>query len=277
MYIKKLITRFLFVVLLISSLGIPGFSTVGDENEDLKHFAPAFPDPPFQFKGNQIAVLVFKTTPEALQKLVPKPLMPLPTNLIFIYFSKLTIVYGSISYPYHEVAIGVPVMYKGNVAYFYPLLYLDKIMAVTGGREIWGYHKKGGEITFKIEGKRIIGTLDRLGTRLINFNFLIGEKLPSDTPQPDFPPYCLKIIPSVEKDSPPEVKQITSTVIRDKKVRELYKGTGTFEFKSGEFDPLGEIPVLEIVSGSYSIEDFIFDYGKVIFDYLKKPAENKTE
>jgi len=277
MIFNRMFTRFLFIVLLVFYLSVPGFSTGGVENKDLRHFAPAFPDPPFQYKGNQIAVLVFKTTPEALQKLIPKPLMPLPTNLIFIYFSKLTVVYGSITYPYLEVAIGVPVMYNGAIAYFYPILYLDKTMAVTGGREIWGYHKKGGEITFKIEGNKITGTLDRLGTRLITFNFTIGEKLSSDTPQPDFPPYCLKIIPSVEKGAPPDVKQITSTVIRDKKIHELYKGTGTFVFKSGEFDPLGDIPVLEIVSGSYSIGDLIFDYGKVIYDYLKKPSEKKTE
>jgi len=272
---KRWNKRILFVFLLIFSLSLPGFSTVGDGKEDVNHFAPAFPDPPFQFKGNRIAVLVFKTTPEALQKLVPKPLLPMPTNLIFIYFSKLTVIYGSTTYPYLEVAIGVPVMYQGAIAYFYPLLYLDKIMAVTVGREIWGYHKKGGDITFNIEGNQITGTLDRLGTRLINFNFTIGEKLPPDTPQANFPPYCLKIIPSVEKGAPPDVKQITSTVIRDKKVHELYKGTGTLEFTSGEFDPLGEIPVLEIVSGSYSVEDLIFDHGKVIYDYLKQPETNQ--
>lgn len=261
----------LLIFLLVFGLGIPGFSKAGEGEQDLSHFAPAFPDPPYQFKGNRIAVLVFKTTPEALQKLVPKPLMPLPTNLIFIYFSKLTVVYGSITYPYLEVAIGVPVMHQGMIAYFYPVLYLDKTMAITIGREIWGYHKKGGNITFNIKGAKITGTLDRLGTRLINFNFTIGEKLPPDTPQPNFPPYCLKIIPSVEKGAPPDVKQITSTVIRDKKVLELYKGTGTLEFKSGEFDPLGDIPVLEIISGSYSVGDFVFDYGKVIHDYLKEP------
>jgi acetoacetate decarboxylase len=275
MFLSRWTKPILFVFLLVFGLSIPGFSAAGGGDGEVKHFAPAFPDPPYQFKGNQIAVLVFKTSPEVLQKLVPKPLMPLPSNLIFIYFSKLTVVYGSITYPYLEVAIGVPVMYQGIVAYFYPLLYLDKTMAVTIGREVWGYHKKEGDITFKIEGNKITGTLERLGTRLINFDFTIGEKLPADTPQPNFPPYCLKIIPSVVKGAPPDVHQITSTVIRDKKVHELYRGTGTLEFKSWEFDPLGDIPVLEIVSGSYSVGDMVFDYGKVIHDYLKEPETGK--
>jgi acetoacetate decarboxylase len=265
----------LFVFLLIFGLGISAFDLPAAAGDEAKHFAPAFPDPPFQFKGNRIATLVFKTSPEALQKLVPKPLMPLPNNLIFLYFSKLTVIYGTTTYPYHEVAIGVPVMHQGIVAYFFPILYLDRTMAVTVGREVWGYHKKEGKISFKIEGRKITGTLDRLGTRLINFDFTLGEKLPADTPQPSFPPYVLKIIPSVEKGAPPEVKQITSTVIRDKKTHELYKGSGTFELKSGEFDPLADIPVLEIVSGTYSVSDMVFDHGKVIHDYLKQPEKNQ--
>lgn len=50
-----------------------------------------------------------------------------------------------------------------------------------------------------------------------------------------------------------------------------FKGNGTFKLKSGEFDPPGDIPVLEIVSGNYSVWDCLFDYGKVIYDYLKQP------
>jgi acetoacetate decarboxylase len=46
-------------------------------------------------------------------------------------------------------------------------------------------------------------------------------------------------------------------------------------FRSGEFDPLGDIPVLEIVSGSYTVGDMIFDTGKVIHDYLKQPEKNQ--
>ena len=79
------------------------------------------------------------------------------------------------------------------------------------------------------------------------------------------------------KGAPPEVKQITSAAFINKKNLELYKGTGTLELNSGDFDTLGEIPVVEIISGSYAIGEFGLDYGTIVYDYLKQGEDNQIK
>jgi len=55
--------------------------------------------------------------------------------------------------------------------------------------------------------------------------------------------------------------------------KELYRGKATLAFNSATADPLGSIPVLEIISGEQSIEDMSLDCGDVLFDYLTQNQE----
>ena len=45
-------------------------------------------------------------------------------------------------------------------------------------------------------------------------------------------------------------------------------GEATLSFASSANDPLGDMPILEIVSGAQSIGDMILDCGDVLVDYL---------
>ena len=244
------------------------------EKVDVAYIDPAYPDPCYQFKDNEFATLLFKTTPEALRRLVPEPLMPLPANIAWIYMCRLNVIHGSITFSYLEAGIGVPVMYNGSIANYVVAMYLDKTLPVSIGREVWGFNKKGAGITFEKNGNHLVGTVERFGKQIIAFDFEIGEKVPPESAPPGLPFYTLKIIPSVVKGAPPEVKQITSWEVENNKVHTLHKGTGTFTFRSGEFDSLGEIPVLGILPGSYTVNEFLIDHGAIVFDYLKSAEDN---
>ena len=78
-----------------------------------------------------------------------------------------------------------------------------------------------------------------------------------------------KLIPSVKKGAPPDVKQRASTVARDVKTHIVKVGTGKLALGSIPSDPLGSIPLVEIVGASYEERDFVLDYGEVVFDYLR--------
>jgi acetoacetate decarboxylase len=84
----------------------------------------------------------------------------------------------------------------------------------------------------------------------------------------------MKIIPSVERDALPEVFQLTSTVNTNSKIKELYSCKAELKFHSSPFDNLGEIEILGITDVTFQVNEFVMDFGKIIYDYL---AEMKNK
>jgi acetoacetate decarboxylase len=232
--------------------------------------APLYTAPPVQFQDNKIIRIFFKTTPELLQELVPKPLAPNQDNLMFIYVGELNIV-DMVSYK--EVGIGVPVSFSEKPGNYAVYLYLDKAVPIVGGREIWGFPKKDAEITFEKEDNKISAKIVREGAELINASLNVLEKVDPIPSRPNLPWFNLKIIPSVKKGAPPDVKQITSTLL-EYNVKELHRGMAKLEFGTSPLDPLGNIKVVEIIGGEYVINDFVLGYGDILHDYL---TEEKKE
>jgi acetoacetate decarboxylase len=81
------------------------------------------------------------------------------------------------------------------------------------------------------------------------------------------PWFNLKLIPSVKRNAPPDVMQLTSTLI-ESGTHELYTGSVKLNLGSSVSDPLAGIPVVEILEGRYSIDDLTLGYGEIIYDYL---------
>jgi acetoacetate decarboxylase len=61
--------------------------------------------------------------------------------------------------------------------------------------------------------------------------------------------------------------QLTSTLM-DSETKELYTGSATLRFDSSASDPLGDIPIVEILGGRYTMDNFTLGFGDVIYDYL---------
>lgn len=79
----------------------------------------------------------------------------------------------------------------------------------------------------------------------------------------------LKLIPSVKRDAPPDVKQLTTTTLENVSIRRVYKAKTTLEFGVSPADPFHRIPIKEVLGGLYVNSDFTLTYGDVIHDYLK--------
>jgi acetoacetate decarboxylase len=237
--------------------------------------APEYGAPPRRFFDSKVVTITFKTTPETLKRLVPKPLVPNPDNLVSVYFGRFnTPDYTSGEFlfkgdSYLEVGFVVPTTLSNKSGGYSLFLYLNKPGPAISGREIWGYPKKDADIVMLDEKGKITFTVERLGTTIMKATFLRGEKV---EPLPSRPPrvrYNLKYIPSVRKNAPPDVMQITSNV-QENTLKELYKGTGTLELGTTPVDPLGTIPILEIVRAELGVIDGVVDNGDVLFDYLKQ-------
>ena len=263
--------KILVLALFLISFGFPSF---GESQEVEKAFSmpassPLYPSPPIQYRDNRILTIIFKTTPEILQKIVPKPLVPNPFNLMFIYVSKLNIeISETEKYPYLEAGIGVPATFSKTMGNYAVYLYLDKALPIAGGREVWGWPKKDASITFIEKDGEISAGLERQGFPIISINAKLLKKIEPIPSAPNMPWYNLKIIPSIEKGALPEVLQLTSTNNADQKVKEFYSYEAELEFKSSPYDPLEDIEILEIMDVTFQVSDFVMDFGKIIFDYL---------
>jgi acetoacetate decarboxylase len=228
--------------------------------------SPFYPAPPYYYKSNRAITIVFRTTAEILQELVPYPLLPNPDNLAFIYIGEFN-VDAPLKGKYKEAGIGIPVIFKEKFGNYFVSLYLDSPHAIVGGREIWGWPKKDAEITFTAEQGMFQASVSREGTALITASVNATEQVKPIPNQPDIPAFNLKIVPSVKKNHPPDILQLTSAITVSVK-KELARGGATLSFASSPTDQLGKITILEIVSGEQSIDDLSLDCGEVLFDYL---------
>jgi len=272
---KKLVSQ----VLLVFFISIVSHSLC--ESQDLKGFsmpltAPLYGALPLKYVDSKIVTVVFKTSPEVLRKLVPQPLLPNPDNLMFAYTSSLNVQgYQSGGFSFHggnyfEVVLGVPVRFDKTGGNYCVVMYLDKtVTGVPIGREIWGYPKKGANITFVESDGKVSSTVARFGTTIIKLSFERTQKVEPVPPRPPTPTFNLKFIPSVKKDALPDVMQLTSNVTEFNR-KEMWRGKGTVEFGSLSEDPLGDIPVLQIIASDYSVVEGSLGHGEVVYDYLAK-------
>jgi acetoacetate decarboxylase len=261
--------RSLLVVILLFSTSLPKLGKAQDfERTFLSSTMSPYGNPPYRYEGSRLISITFETSPDILRALVPEPLVVDPCNMISI-----TIGFQKIVSPgpteYHEAYISIPVSHAGTRGTYLPILYLDKVIPILGGREIWGFSKVDAEIHFEKTDGKIFARVIQNGTMLIDIVMSLGEEelVPPEnsTSQPMF---NVKLIPSVKKDAPPDVMQLTSITLREEKVTKLCRGEATLILGSTAFSPLGKIPVRKITDCLYTESGFILGYGEVVYDYL---------
>jgi acetoacetate decarboxylase len=244
----------------------PQLSTQSTPGYSMPAASPLYPPPPYEYRGNRIVTVSFRTDPQALATLVPEPLHLIPNEPIGLYVGVLTVV-APIHLTYSEVGITIPVMRGETLGVYVPYMYLDSSPAIAAGREIWGFPKKEAEIGLSEEGGAISAIVRRNGSLLMKAAVQVGPKVEPIPETPDVPWFNLKIIPSVKRGARPDVQQLTSTVMTSH-TTELRQGPATLELASSELDPLGDIPVVEVVGGQWTVSDMILDCGDVAVDYL---------
>lgn len=243
-------------------------TAIGLEGTNLSSHALPYGAPPFTYEGSRLLSIAFTTSPEILRAMVPEPLTPNPDHVMSILVADHHIT-RPLVVSYYEAMLAVPVSHDGCVGTYLPVLYLDKVLPIIGGREIWGFSKVEAEIHLSAGGSTVTATVVREGTTLIDMAAHLGEPVVPIPEMPNDPIFNLKLIPSVTQGAQPDVKQLTSTVGGDVKIHVVRGGTGTLALASLASDPLGAIPVVEIVGAGYQEQDFVLGYGEVVFDYLR--------
>lgn len=229
--------------------------------------SPAFPKGPYRFYNREYLIITYKTTREALERVVPEPLT----------FDEPLVKYEFIRMPdstgfgdYTESGQVIPVSFNGKKGGYTHAMFLNDGPPIYGGRELWGFPKKYAQPSLGPDKDTLVGTLDygalRVATGTMGYkhralpaaDVLAGLEVPN---------YLLKIVPHV--DGSPRILELVDYRLEDIVLKGAWTGPAALDLRPHALAPVAELPVVEIVSATHIIADLTLGLGKVIYDYLK--------
>jgi len=232
---------------------------------------PSYPPGPYRFLNREYLIITYRTDPDALARVVPKPL-EFDAPLVKYEFIRMPDSTGFGDYT--ESGQVIPVRcgagrFKGEVGGFVHAMYLDDDPPIAGGREIWGFPKKLAEPVLRVERDSIVGRLDFGGIRIAEASMGYKHK-PLDAAVAAHalaePGFLLKIIPHV--DGTPRICELVRYTLGDVTVKGAWTGPAALDLFAHALAPVADLPVREILGGVHLIADLTLNLGEVAHDYL---------
>jgi len=234
----------------------------------MPHQCGLFPPPPYEYKKARGIFVVFQCAIGIKEKKLPPELEPIEYGFDVI---------GILEYPettigpYNESIIFLNCKHRDTPGEFVFNIYVDDDVALTAGREIWGYPKKMCDIKLSpIQDNKVRGTLTRKGITFLDVEVELLDNPPGLDPKEMFanmPLYNLKLIPDVADNSKPVLRQITGTNLE---MGEFYKNLAIninyVKSEYSQYDICHEIlkDADKNLGGFYIESDFVLPNGRVL-------------
>jgi acetoacetate decarboxylase len=227
--------------------------------------APPYAMPPYQYRNNEMFTLKVETDPAYLRALVPQPMEVNAENILVIYVGMLHVTEPT-QITYGEAGIMVPVSLGERSGTYMPVLYLNEVELLTSGREVWGFPKFYGEVSFDSNDTGVEARVTEAGVDIIHMQ-MDFQRAGDPIPVYDREHFLLKSIPSVDGNGH-DVRQINTCKVRDDNRKVIQEGEADLALRSTTKNPLGDIPIKAIASSVYTVGDIVLDQGEMIHDYL---------
>ncbi len=255
---KKIIALMVFVIAAVS------FSVLNEVPAAVKkNPAGEVQLSPVDLKNVSSLILIFKTSPEAIRALVPRPLVPNKYNVMSVAISRIS--FGEIDY--HEMVLGALVEYRGELFTFSIARIVDHEAASARNQALYGTKSPVGRISLERKKKNIKGTVEVDGRVLVSAelkNGSWGGNLNA------LPLLSLREIPPARKGARPTVKQLVLSTVENMKERDMFDGTTYLRIDYPMPGLSRDAPVVEVVRGVYREADFTVKPGGVLYDFIKK-------
>lgn len=178
---------------------------------------PAYPRGPYRFINREYLIITYRSDPERLDGLVPRPLQ-LEAPVVRFEFMRMPDATGFGDYT--ETGQVLPVTFKGEKGGYQLAMYLDDHPPIAGGRELWGFPKVLGTPRLGVDQDTLVGTLDygrlRVATGTMGY-----KHRPFDPAQAEAalrePTFLLKIIPHV--DGTPRICELVRYTLEEVTVK----------------------------------------------------------
>lgn len=223
--------------------------------------------------GAEVLVVVFRTDPSFVQAVVPRPLRPAKDPIGHVLVTRYPTT--SLGFGFNEAAVSVAVDYRGETGQYLLTMLLDDDIPLIAGRETAGNPKKLAEqISLTRDQDTVVGRVVRKGHEIISVEAeLTGDADPADLGETTTDLQGRRAYKSVMFSFKwfftPDGRSVDylPRVVREAMLarpKELYTATGTLHLTSSQFDPVGEIPVHDIVRCTYGTLDVVGLPGKVV-------------
>ena len=225
----------------------------------------------FEFYDAEMLTVYFETKTEIITKLLPPPLKPStePIGVVFVANYPRT----NFGVSYLESALFLTAEHDGDEGIYCLSMPVTNDMAMVGGREIFGYPKKIGEIYFELEGDHARGWTQRHGTRFLEIKAKLTGKFNDENAQttilknlesnPELVVYNFKYFAAPERAgfdyNPRLVKEIVKL-----SPKSIQIGEAELEFRSSEHDPWGDVEVVQVLGAIYTVGDNTMLPGSVV-------------
>ena len=229
-----------------------------------------------EFVGAEMLMVRFRTDPEVVARVLPRPLkapaVPLGTAFVARYPET------NFGLRYNEGGLLLDATYKGERGSYCLAMPVDDDTAMIAGRETYGYPKKMADrITLERSGDHIVGSVIRKEIEILRIEGeLTRAWAPTGTTQGrdgedlEGKP-CLVGTSWLFKHAPAADNRIFETAPRLIREPVLFRArpgqlSGDLDLKlvSSITDPLGDIPVREVVEAQYGLFDNTMLPGKVV-------------
>lgn len=228
--------------------------------------SPSYPPGPYRFVNRECLVLIYRTDPAALERLVPAPL-ELAEPVVKFEFIAMPDSTGFGHY--WEAGQVIPVSFRGERGTYVHSMYLNDHAPIVGGRELWGFPKKLGQPDLRVHEDTLVGTLDYGGLRVATGTMGYKHRpLPEDEVLAGLraPSFVLKIIPHV--DGTARICELVRYTLEDFDHKGAWGGPGGLELFHHALAPVAQLPVAEVVSATHLLTDLTLALGTVAHDYL---------
>ena len=232
--------------------------------------APLEPPFPFTFRDVEVMTLVYRTTPEAVRRLIPPPLAPISDKVLIHIYNMNDVDYIG---RYGECNVMLGAELPGKISGgFSPFLFLNSDGGLAQGRAVHGQPKKWGNPRVEFRGDLIVGILERNGidvvTGTMGYKHQRGDLADLKRDTFDFSVNLnFKLIQHI--DGRTAIRQITSRALTDVKVHECWRGRCSVELRANVLAPVYELPVIQAADAYFWRAEFTLIPGTVVHDYLE--------
>jgi len=230
---------------------------------------PSYPYGPYRFINREYFNIIFESDPAAIRAMVPEPLVPDGSD---------TAVYEWINMPdssgfgaYEESGIVIPCVLDGEPVNYTTMMFLNIEPPITAGREIWGFPKRWGEPSLRVEKDTLTGTLSYAGQRVAMGTMVYKHDTACDDPAECAAKLAkttvnLKLIPCVTGG--PRIAELVAFSMTDITVKGFWRGRARLHLVPHVNAPVADLPVRRVVEGQHIIADLSLPYGRIAHDYL---------
>jgi len=232
----------------------------GNHPRGLPLIEPLYGPGPYQYRGDNVLLLLYTCDEEALSEVLPSELEPLEGNLVVICCIDCPDVNDM--GPHNFTMPCIPVRYGDYTGQYVPYLYTSTDASLACYREAQGWPAVLGETTMRVTGDRVQVEVTRAGRRVLEAT---AEVSGAEITSLDFLPIILyKEIPSLDGRER-EVAYLETSTSRFEKIS-FRAGSGTLVFHGDE--PITRLRVGELTQALYgTMDDFYPETIRVLHRY----------